>query len=71
MKENVRFYKCSICGNIIGLIEGDAERIKCCGQTMERMKANTTDAAGEKHVPVAEVVGNEVKVTVGTFFSIT
>lgn len=27
---------------------------------------NTTDAATEKHVPVVEVAGNEVKVTVGS-----
>lgn len=65
MKENVRFYKCSICGNIIGLIEGDAERIKCCGQTMERMKANTTDAAEEKHIPTYEKVDGELLVRVG------
>lgn len=27
MKENVRFYKCPVCGNIVGLIEGDMEHI--------------------------------------------
>ena len=29
MKENVRFYKCPICGNIVGQIEGDMEHINC------------------------------------------
>lgn len=65
MKENVRFYKCPVCGNIIGLIDGDAERIKCCGQPMELLIANTTDAAVEKHVPAYEIVGDEVVVKVG------
>ena len=45
MKENVRFYKCPICGNIVGLIDGDMQHITCCGKPMEEMIANTTDAA--------------------------
>ena len=51
MEKNVRFYRCPICGNIIGLIEGSAEHIMCCGRPMELMEANVTDAAIEKHVP--------------------
>lgn len=65
MSENVRFYKCPVCGNIIGLIDGNIENIKCCGRTMEQMVANSTDAATEKHVPVCEKVGDEVIVKVG------
>ena len=40
MKENVRFYRCNICGNIIGLIHGDMEHMQCCGQKLELLKAN-------------------------------
>lgn len=65
MKENVRFYKCKICGNIIGIIEGNAEHIKCCGENMEMMQANVTDAAIEKHIPTYEKVENELLVKVG------
>ena len=65
MKENVKFFKCEICGNIIGLIEGDISRIKCCGKEMKEMIANTSDGAVEKHVPVYEKVGNEIIVKVG------
>lgn len=65
MKENVRFYRCQICGNIIGLIDGDMSRIVCCGKPMELMEANTTDAAVEKHVPAYEVVDGELVVKVG------
>ena len=65
MKENVRFYKCPICGNVIGLIDGDMEHIKCCGKLMEQMIANTTDASVEKHVPVVERVEDEIVVKVG------
>lgn len=65
MNENVRFYKCPVCGNIIGLIDGNIENIKCCEREMELMVANSTDAATEKHVPVCEKVGNEIVVKVG------
>ena len=64
MKE-VKFYKCPVCGNIVELIEGDIKRTKCCGQEMELLVANNVDAAVEKHVPVYEVVDNELVVTVG------
>ena len=65
MKENVRFYFCPICGNVIGLIDGDMDHVTCCGRKMELMRANTTDASQEKHVPVYEVEGNEIVVKVG------
>ena len=65
MKENVKFYICPICGNVIGLIEGDASRIVCCGKPMEQLVANTMDASVEKHVPVYEKVEDELVVRVG------
>ena len=38
----------------------------CCGEPMVELKANTTDAATEKHVPAVEVNGNTVNVQVGS-----
>ena len=52
MQENTRFYVCPICGNVIGLIDGDINHVTCCGKPMNQLVANTTDAAQEKHVPV-------------------
>lgn len=65
MEKNVRFYKCPICGNVIGLIEGNADHIMCCGKPMELMTANSTDAAQEKHVPFCERIGDELIIKVG------
>ena len=65
MDKNVRFYRCPICGNVIGLIEGNAEHIMCCGKPMELMVANSTDAAQEKHVPSWKRVEDEIVVKVG------
>ena len=37
----------------------------CCGAPMDELKANTEDAAQEKHVPAVTVEGNIVTVVVG------
>ena len=66
MKENVRFYKCPICGNVIGLIVGEISHMRCCGAEREILVANTFDAAQEKHVPVYEKVEDEIVVKVGS-----
>ncbi len=66
MKErNTVFYKCGVCGNVIGLIDGDINHMTCCGKKMERLEANSVDAAQEKHVPVYERVEDEIAVKVG------
>jgi len=39
--------------------------IMCCGQEMAELVPNTTDAAGEKHVPVYKVQDGIVHVAVG------
>ena len=58
-------YKCKHCGNIIAHLKDSGVRCHCCGEEMQPLTANTTDAAGEKHVPVIAVDGRTVTVTVG------
>ena len=65
MKNNIKFYKCPICGNIIQIIDGDINNITCCGQVMEEMQASMQDGAVEKHIPVYEKVEDELFVKVG------
>lgn len=61
----MKFYKCPICGNIIQIIEGDISHITCCGKVMEEMKAGMQDGAIEKHVPVYDIVEDEIFVRIG------
>lgn len=61
----LKFYKCATCGQIIVKVKDAGIPVMCCGAPMEEIVAGTTDAAVEKHVPVYEVEGNVVKVTVG------
>lgn len=62
----VKFLKCSICGNIVGLIHDGGGELVCCGKPMQELVANTEDAAQEKHVPVITVDGSTVRVAVGS-----
>lgn len=66
MAEEAKIYICKKCGNIAGMIEDHGCVPACCGTPMQLMKANTTDAATEKHVPVIEINGNTVSVKVGS-----
>ena len=62
----MKFYKCKTCGKIVAMIKESASETVCCGSNMEELKAGTTDAAVEKHVPVVTVTGNTVSVSVGS-----
>ena len=61
----LKFYKCAHCGQIVLKVKETAVPVVCCGQPMQQLLPNTTDAANEKHVPVVSVNGNVVKVVVG------
>jgi superoxide reductase len=60
------FYICRHCGNIVMKVVDSGVRVVCCGEKMEELIPNTTDAAAEKHVPVVTVAGNVVTVKVGS-----
>ena len=60
------FYKCAHCGNIIAYIHDSGVRCICCGEKMQPLVPNTSDGAGEKHVPVISVDGQKVTVKVGS-----
>lgn len=61
-----RLLVCEVCGNIVQMVEDKGVPVFCCGQAMQEMVPNTTEAAGEKHLPVVTVEGNTVKVFVGS-----
>lgn len=62
----ISFYRCELCGNIVGLIKSGGGKLICCGKEMTKLEANTTDAAQEKHVPVAVRENGQIHVTVGS-----
>lgn len=66
MATQLEIFKCEVCGNIVEVLHGGAGQLVCCNQPMELQKANTVDAAKEKHVPVLEKIDGGYKVSVGS-----
>lgn len=60
----MKVYKCEICGNVIEKVVDKGVPVFCCGKIMEEMNVNSTDAAVEKHVPVATVENGVVTVKI-------
>ncbi len=65
MKES-RFYLCTHCGNLVGLIEDGGAPLMCCGEKMKKLEPGVVEASAEKHLPVVQVQGDLIKVSVGS-----
>ncbi len=65
-RENMNFYICNHCKNIIGKVHDSGVPVVCCGEKMALLVPNTTDAATEKNVLVISVDGCNVTVTIGS-----
>ena len=63
---NTKFYVCEKCGNLVEKIDDSGVPMVCCGQKMTPIVAGTVEASREKHIPVATVEGDLVKVVVGS-----
>ena len=66
MTKRMEVYKCDICGNIVEMLHTGKGQLVCCGKPMKLLEEGTVDAAKEKHIPVVEVEGDEVRVNVGS-----
>lgn len=64
MKE--RFFICNHCKNIVAMIRDCGVPIQCCGEKMQKIIPGTTEASAEKHIPVYDVTGKTVSVSVGS-----
>ena len=58
----VKFRKCKKCGNVVWSFNDTS--VTCCGEEMSVIKANSVDAAVEKHIPNYEIIGDKIKVSV-------
>ena len=64
----VKFFKCVHCGEMVISLVAKGGVPSCCGEMMQLLLPNTTDAATEKHVPVVEreADGKHINVSVGS-----
>ena len=65
MSERFELYKCETCLAVVQVFQGGGGTLACCDGPMTILKEGVTDAAREKHVPVAERSGKSIKVKVG------
>ncbi len=65
MTELKQVYRCTVCGNIVEVVNAAGGTLSCCDQPMKLMKENSQDGALEKHVPVIEKIDGGYKVKVG------
>ena len=66
MAATKKFFRCSHCGNLVGVINDSGAPMICCGDPMTLLVPNTSDGATEKHVPVLTRAGNKLHVAVGS-----
>ncbi|HDI53021.1 MAG TPA: desulfoferrodoxin [Candidatus Bathyarchaeota archaeon] len=66
MTEKLQIYKCDICGNIVLMMHSGVGQLVCCGQPMRLMEEKGEASGYEKHLPVVERVGGEVRVKIGS-----
>lgn len=61
-----KFYRCRHCGNLVELIQNRGVPLVCCGEQMELLTPNSTEASGEKHIPEVRCLNGMLTVTVGS-----
>ena len=61
----MKIYVCKNCGTVMLKLEDKSEALVCCGDKMELIDVNTTEAATEKHLPVYEIKEGMVNIKVG------
>ncbi len=61
----LKFLFCEKCKKMVAVVKDTPVPAMCCGQPMTILKAGTTDAAVEKHVPAVELGEGKLKAVVG------
>ena len=61
-----QIYRCTVCGNVVEVLQVGGGKLVCCGQEMELITENTVEASKEKHIPVVEKTAEGYSVKVGS-----
>lgn len=64
-EKELKFYVCTVCGNVIYKLVDSGLTPQCCGRDMVELIPGTVDASIEKHVPVWMMDGCKVIIRVG------
>lgn len=58
-------FKCEVCGMEISVLKQAGGTLVCCNRPMEFLRANSSDADKEKHIPIVTIVDEGIEVKVG------
>lgn len=64
--KDIKFFVCKHCGKIIKELNSTNSKNVCCGEEMQILVANSVDASVEKHVPVVEMIEDELLIKIGS-----
>lgn len=62
---DIKYYYCTVCGNIIEIVHNTGNTPMCCMRDMEELVPGVTDGNTEYHVPVCKVRRNKIDVCIG------
>lgn len=62
---DLKFYRCSRCGQIAALVNETRVPLVCCAKPMKLLIPGVVDAVHEKHVPIVNYYDRRVNVKVG------
>lgn len=62
---DLKFYKCSKCGQVVAVICKTGMPMTCCDEEMQELIPCSVDASVEKHVPYVEIKGFLAEVRIG------
>ena len=60
----MKYFECKKCGAVLELVRCGDDGRHPCGETLKEVFPNETEAAHEKHIPIAKVSDGCVEVTV-------
>ncbi len=60
------FYFCALCKNLVVQDATNTTVPICCNEPMELLSVHTAESSTEKHVPLLDIGGDTVTVTVGS-----
>lgn len=68
MTEKLQLYRCSVCRNLVEVLQTGEGELVCCGQPMELIQAQEKEHSeySDKHVPVFEKTVDGYTIRVGT-----
>ena len=62
----MKFYKCSVCGEIIYSLKEISTSLTCCDKEMKEIIPGKVEASLEKHIPVVKENKNSIDIFVGS-----